>query len=42
MATTPFSGNDDIDLVDVKYEFKGQKHELHYKKDENGSLKRVE
>ncbi|MDN6657273.1 MAG: hypothetical protein L0K85_06455 [Staphylococcus simulans] len=41
MSSMPFSGNDDVDQVVVKYEFKDQKHELHYKKDAQDSLKRV-
>ncbi|AMY05696.1 hypothetical protein CD149_09365 [Staphylococcus condimenti] len=41
MATTPFSGNEDVDYVEVKYELKGHKHELHYKRDKHGMLRRV-
>ncbi|WP_412519207.1 hypothetical protein [Staphylococcus simulans] len=42
MSVMPFSGNEDVDQVEVKYEFKGKKHELHYKNDEQGLLKKVE
>ncbi|CAL27050.1 hypothetical protein [Staphylococcus carnosus] len=41
MATTPLSGNEDVDDVVVKYELKNHKHELHYKRDKHGMLKRV-
>ena len=41
MATTPFSGNEDVDYVEVKNELKGHKHELNYKRDKHGMLRRV-